>query len=166
MKLTIRKSCKQRIPELERKVYIGQDFNGRPALMCTGCENKYFVYFDGNFPFIHQNWISFNLGTSYPTYSGQGVLEVVTSSQGEKVKKEVMMPNGQVKESSTLIFTRVSIKKHLDNMDQKNFTDHYADCETLKSDPSMMQISFTMGIISLLLTYVIGITTWDSNGES
>ena len=76
--------------ELERKVYVGQDFNGRPALMCTGCENKYLVYFDGNFPFIHQNWISINLGTSYPTYSGQGVLEVVTSSQGEKVKKEVI----------------------------------------------------------------------------
>lgn len=142
--------------ELERKVYVGQDFNGRPTLMCTGCENKYLVYFDGNFPFIHQNWISINLGTSYPTYSGQGVLEVVTSSQGEKVKKEVMMPNGQVKESSTNFYT-CKYKETLDNMDQKNFTDHYADCETLKSDPSMMQISFTMGIISLLLTYVIGL---------
>ena len=117
---------------------------------------KDLVYFDGNFPFIHQNWISINLGTSYPTYSGQGVLEVVTSSQGEKVKKEVMMPNGQVKESSTNFYT-CKYKETLDNMDQKNFTDHYADCETLKSDPSMMQISFTMGIISLLLTYVIGL---------
>ncbi len=141
---------------LERKIYFGEDFNGHPALMCSGCENKYLLYFDGNFPYIHQNFISLNLGTSYPTYSGQGVLEVVSSSQGEKVKQEVTMPNGEVKSSSINFYT-CKYKETLDSMDQKNFTDNYADCETLKSDPSMIQISFSMGLISLLLTYVIGL---------
>lgn len=141
---------------LERKIYFGEDFNGHPALMCSGCENKYLLYFDGNFPYIHQNFIGLNLGTSYPTYSGQGVLEVVSSSQGEKVKQEVTMPNGEVKSSSINPYT-CKYKETLDSMDQKNFTDNYADCETLKSDPSMIQISFSMGLISLLLTYVIGL---------
>lgn len=142
--------------DLERKVYIGKDFNGRPALMCSGCENKYLLYFDGSFPYIHQNFISLNLGTSYPTYSGQGVLEVVSSSQGEKVKQEVTMPNGEVKSSSINFYT-CKYKETLDSMDQKNFTDHYADCETIKSDPSMIHISFSMGLVSLLLTYMIGL---------
>ncbi|MDO4925119.1 MAG: ABC transporter permease [Turicibacter sp.] len=141
---------------LERKIYFGEDFNGHPALMCSGCENKYLLYFDGKFPYIHQNFIGLNLGTSYPTYSGQGVLEVVSSSQGEKVKQEVTMPNGEVKSSSINFYT-CKYKETLDSMDQKNFTDNYADCETLKSDPSMIQISFSMGLISLLLTYIIGL---------
>ncbi|WP_235070282.1 ABC transporter permease [Turicibacter sp. TJ11] len=141
---------------LERQVYVGKDFNGRPALMCSGCESKYLLYFNGSFPYIHQNFIRLNLGTSYPTYSGQEVLEVVSSSQGEKVKQEVTMPNGEVKSSSINFYT-CKYKETLDSMDQKNFTDHYADCETIKSDPSMIHISFSMGLVSLLLTYIIGL---------
>ena len=141
---------------LERQVYVGKDFNGRPALMCSGCESKYLLYFNGSFPYIHQNFIRLNLGTSYPTYSGQEVLEVVSSSQGEKVKQEVTMPNGEVK-SSSINFHTCKYKETLDSMDQKNFTDHYADCETIKSDPSMIHISFSMGLVSLLLTYIIGL---------
>ena len=141
---------------LERQVYVGKDFNGRPALMCSGCESKYLLYFNGSFPYIHQNFIRLNLGTSYPTYSGQGILEVVSSSQGEKVKQEVTMPNGEVKSSSINFYT-CKYKETLDSMDQKNFTDHYADCETIKSDPSMIHISFSMGLVSLLLTYIIGL---------
>ena len=141
---------------LERQVYVGKDFNGRPALMCSGCESKYLLYFNGSFPYIHQNFIGLNLGTSYPTYSGQGILEVVSSSQGEKVKQEVTMPNGEVKSSSINFYT-CKYKETLDSMDQKNFTDHYADCETIKSDPSMIHISFSMGLVSLLLTYIIGL---------
>ncbi|MTM00877.1 ABC transporter permease subunit, partial [Turicibacter sanguinis] len=45
----------------------------------------------------------------------------------------------------------------LDNIDQKQFVDHYANCKTNKTDPSMVQISFTIGFISLVLTYIIGI---------
>ena len=141
---------------LERQVYVGKDFNGRPALMCSGCESKYLLYFNGSFPYIHQNFIRLNLGTSYPTYSGQEVLEVVSSSQGEKVKQEVTMPNGEVKSSSINFYT-CKYKETLDSMDQKNFTDHYADCETIKSDPSMIHISFSLGLVSLLLTYIIGL---------
>lgn len=141
---------------LERQVYVGKDFNGRPALMCSGCESKYLLYFNESFPYIHQNFIGLNLGTSYPTYSGQGILEVVSSSQGEKVKQEVTMPNGEVKSTSTNYYT-CKYKETLDSMDQKNFTDNYADCETFKSDPSMIQISFSMGLVSLLLTYIIGL---------
>lgn len=143
-------------PDLERKVYVGKDFNNRPALMCSGCESKYLVYFDGNFPFIHQNFIKFNLGLSYPTYSGQKVLDVITESQGSKLQTEVVLPNGQTGNSATNFYT-CQYKETLDNIDQKIFVDHYANCKTNKQDPSMVQISMIMGVISLVLAYVIGL---------
>lgn len=143
-------------PDLERRIYMGQDFNNRPALMCTGCESKYLVYFDGNFPFIHQNFIKFNLGISYPTYSGQKVLDVITETQGSKAQTEVVLPNGQPGKSATNFYT-CQYKETLDNIDQKVFNDHYANCKTNKQDPSMVQISLIMGVVSLVLAYVIGL---------
>ena len=141
---------------LSRKVYIGTDFNQRPALMCSGCEHKYLIYFDSQFPFIHQNIIKINLGTSYPTYSGQEVLDVVTSPQGEKVQTDMIMPTGVTKSSSIDLYT-CKYKETLDRIDQQNFTDYYANCGSIKSEPSMMQISFLIGIISLVIAYVIGL---------
>lgn len=143
-------------PDLERKVYIGKDHNNRPAVMCTGCESKYLVYFDGNFPFIHQNFITFSLGTSYPTYNGQEILDVISETQGSKKTAEITLPNGNTANSALNLYT-CKYKDTLDNIDQKQFVDNYANCKTNKTDPSMVQISFTIGFISLILTYVIGI---------
>ena len=143
-------------PDLERKVYIGKDHNNRPAVMCTGCESKYLIYFDGNFPFIHQNFITFSLGTSYPTYNGQEILDVISETQGSKKTEEITLPNGNKANSALNLYT-CKYKDTLDNIDQKQFVDHYANCKTNKTDPSMVQISFTIGFISLVLTYIIGI---------
>ena len=143
-------------PDLERKVYIGKDHNNRPAVMCTGCESKYLIYFDGTFPFIHQNFITFSLGTSYPTYNGQEILDVISETQGSKKTEEITLPNGNKANSALNLYT-CKYKDTLDNIDQKQFVDHYANCKTNKTDPSMVQISFTIGFISLVLTYIIGI---------
>ena len=45
-----------------RGYYFGKDHNGIPALMCTGCEYKYQLYFNGSFPFIHTNAFRLNFG--------------------------------------------------------------------------------------------------------
>lgn len=142
--------------DLEQKIYIGTDHNNRPALMCSGCESKYLVYFDGNFPFIHQNFMKFSLGTSYPSYNGQEILDVFTESQGSKKTAEIKLPNGNTANSALNLYT-CKYKETLDNIDQKQFIDNYADCKTNKQDPSMMSISFTIGFASLILTYIIGI---------
>lgn len=143
-------------PDLERKVYIGTDHNNRPALMCTGCESKYLVYFNGTFPFIHQNFMTFSLGTSYPTYNGQEILDVISETQGSKKTEEITLPTGNTANSALNLYT-CKYKDTLDNIDQKQFVDHYANCKTNKTDPSMVKISFTIGFISLVLTYIIGI---------
>ena len=141
---------------LSRKVYVGRDFNGNLALMCSGCEYKYLVYGNGQFPFIHQNFVRLNLGISYPTYSGQEVLEVLTMEQGNKVMQDVIAANGEVT-SSALNLHSCRFKETLDHLDLELLGDHYADCKISKDEPSMMKISFSIGLASLVLSYVIGI---------
>lgn len=143
-------------PTLDRKVYLGSDWSGRPALLCSGCDHKYLVYLDGTFPFIHQNFITLNFGTSYPTFGGLPVLQVMTQSQGRAVQKEVKFPTG-VTLSSSLDEYSCTYKATLDRLDKTKFNDNYADCLTIRKDASMMGVSFTMGIIALLFSYFISI---------
>ncbi|MGL4337204.1 MAG: ABC transporter permease [Turicibacter sp.] len=143
-------------PELERRVFVGKDHNNRPALMCSGCENKYLIYFDGNFPFIHQNVVTLSLGISYPTFNGEEILDVISDSQGAKKQIEQTLPNGKVGNSAINLYS-CRYKDTLDNIDQKQFVDNYANCKTIKEDPSMMGVSFTIGIISIILVYFIAI---------
>lgn len=143
-------------PDLERKIYIGKDWSGRPALLCSGCEHKYLVYVDGNFPFIHQNWITLYFGISYPSFGGMPVLEVMTQTQGEAVQKEITFPTG-VTQSSSVSEYSCTYKYTLDRLDTMKYNDNYADCATIRKDPSMMGISFRMGIFALIFSYMISI---------
>ena len=144
------------IEGIERGIHIGRDFNGRMALICSGCEYKYLIYSNHKFPFIHQNVVRLNLGMSYPTYSGQRVLSVLTAPQGNKVMQEFELMNGEIIQTSLDLHT-CRFKETLDHLEQSLFIDNYADCKPLKDGPSMVQISFTIGILTLVLSYVIGL---------
>ena len=63
------------------------------------------LYFNGQFPFVHQNFVKMNLGTSYPTYAEKGVLDVITQGQGQTQSSEVNFPTGK-KVSSVDIYSR------------------------------------------------------------
>ncbi|MBE6114242.1 MAG: ABC transporter permease [Erysipelotrichaceae bacterium] len=143
-------------PDLERGYYLGETSTGSPALMCSGCEYKYQVYVNGSFPFIHQNVLNVNFGTSYPTYANTPVLDVFTQSQGESVRTEQLMPNGTT-QSSSLDLETCKYKYTLDNLDVNKFNDNYADCTTVRQDPSMLSVSAIMGILSLILSYGIAL---------
>lgn len=143
-------------PDLERKIYFGTDLSGNPAIKCSGCEHKYLVYFDSNFPFIHQNLITFNLGVSYTPYKNQEIVDVITTTQGQAVKSEITFETGQTVSSAILEHT-CTYKITLDSLDTNKFTDNYANCKNLMAEGSMMGISFKMGIISLLLAYAVGL---------
>lgn len=143
-------------PNLERKLYFGTTPTGGLAIKCSGCVHKYQFYTDLSFPFIHQNWISFNLGLSYPTYDSLQVLDIIFDSQGQEKRKETVFEDGHV-ETSAYKITSAEYKASLDKLDKNKFQDNYADCKIIKKDPSMIGISFIMGIIALVLSYGIGI---------
>ena len=143
-------------PDLERYLKFGTTPTGAPALIGSGTVHKYLLYTDTNFPFIHQNIITLNMGTSYPTFQGFDVLNVIFQSQGEEVKREVTFETGLTAQSA-IIFGTLKYKENPDKMDRTKFVDNYADYQTKKNQPSMIGTSFIMGIVALVLSYVIGL---------
>ena len=143
-------------PDLERKIYFGKTPTGGLAIKCAGCEHKYLAYTDSVFPFIHQNWISLYLGQSYPTFDSLQVLNVISDSQGQENRKETVFEDGHT-EMSAYKMTACKWKNSLDKLEKNKFQDNYADCTVQKKDPSMMGISFIMGVIALILAYGLGL---------
>ena len=143
-------------PDLERKLYVSRTPTGGLALAGSGTIHKYLLYTDSHFPWIHQNIIKLNFGTSYPTYQGLEVLRVLFQSQGTEVKRPVTFETGYEAESG-IIFGTLKYKSILDRMDRKKFVDNYASYEVMRSQPSMIGTSFIMGILAMLLAYALGL---------
>ena len=143
-------------PDLERGLRFGKTPTGGVALIGSGTTHKYLLYTNSVFPWIHQNIISLNFGTSYPTYQGLEVLTVLFQSQGTEVKRPVTFETGYEAESS-INFGTLKYKSILDRMDRKKFVDNYASFESMRSQPSMIGTSFIMGIFAMVLAYALGL---------
>ena len=143
-------------PDLKRGLSFGRTPSGGVALIGSGSLHKYLIYTDSNFPYIHQNIIKLNFGTSYPTYQGLEVIRVLFQSQGSEVKRHVVFETGYEADSG-IIFGTLKYKEKLDRMDKKKFVDNYANFETKKNQPSMIGTSFLMGIFAMLLSYGLGL---------
>ena len=143
-------------PDLERYITLGRTPTGGLAVIGSGTYHKYLLYTDSHFPFIHQNFITLNMGESYPTYQGLEALSVMFSPQGTEVKREVTFETGETSQSA-INFGSLTYKENLDRMDKKKFTDHYANYTTFKDQSSMVGTSFIMGIFAMFLAYGIGL---------
>ncbi|MBY5035430.1 ABC transporter permease [Streptococcus gallolyticus] len=147
-------------PNLERYIRLEKDPSIGWALVGSGTEHKYLLYANGQFPFIHQNFITFDLGVSYPTYANIDVLEVLSQGQGKALLTDVTFPTGVTKKSSVNIYTRTY--KSPGNADKQTIAnfgegDAYTATKTRYQDPSMLVNSSIIGIISVIITYVFGI---------
>ncbi len=143
-------------PDLERRLYFSRTPTGGLALAGSGTTHKYLLYTDSHFPWIHQNILKLNFGTSYPTYQGLEVLTVLFQSQGTEVKRPVTFETGYETESG-IIFGTLKYKPILDRMDKKKFVDNYASYEVIRNQPSMIGTSFIMGICAMVLGYALGL---------
>ncbi|MBO4538019.1 MAG: ABC transporter permease [Erysipelotrichaceae bacterium] len=143
-------------PDLARYIKLGTTPTGGLALIGSGTYHKYLIYTDTNFPYIHQNIITLNLGKSYPTYQGMDVLNVIFASQGTEVKRTVKFETGITGESA-IIFGTLTYKEVLDKLDTNKFVDHYANYQTKKQQSSMVGTSFIMGVFAMILAYGIGL---------
>lgn len=143
-------------PDLKRGLSLGRTPTGGVALIGSGTTHKYLLYTDSHFPWLHQNIIGLNFGTSYPTYQGLDVMRVLFQPQGTEVKRHVVFENGYETESG-INFGTLKYKYILDRMDRKKFNDNYASYDTFKDQPSMIGTSFLMGIFAMVLAYVLGL---------
>lgn len=136
-------------------------YNGKfaPAIIGNGTYHKYLLYFDNQFPYLHQNLFQINLGTSYSVNKGIDVFTTMNVSQGSYVTREVVYPTGHVENSADDLHTAVFVANSLEDnkVTQDRFTDEYTGTDTYKSGFSKVGYSFVIGIIAVFFAYLIGI---------
>lgn len=138
-------------------VYGGEKFS--PAIIGNGTQHKYLLYFNSKFPYIHQNIVTINLGTSYSVERGIDVFTTMTRSQGTYVKSTMTYPTGLTENSADDLHTATYMAGSLkaNPVNTTRYTDDYTNIITKKASMSKMGYSFVIGIIATTLAYCIGI---------
>ncbi len=143
---------------LHDPAYGGEKFS--PAIIGNGTMHKYLLYFDSQFPFIHQNLVNVNLGKSFVVNKGIDVLTTMTQSQGSYVTSMITYPTGLQEMSADDLHTATYVAGSLDggNLVLKDrFVDDYTNVTTYKGGMSKMGFSFVIGILSVLMAYALGL---------
>ena len=149
---------KAQFGNIKREIYFAKDpINGLPCIMGSGTKHKYLFYFDNVFPFVHQNFITLNLGFRYS--NGEDFFSYFTSSQGEMQKRETKMPDGSVVYNGYNYHERV-FNTNTTVEEYSTFKDGYSKVPSsaiYTNGLSMIGYSFIIGIISTILVYIIGV---------
>ncbi len=130
-----------------------------PAIMGSGTEHKYLLYFDDQFPFIHQNFLTIRLGTSYSVNTGVDVATTMSATQGSYVKAPLTFPTGFQEDSADDLHSATYLAGSRDSSDMlaARFTDDYTNVLTVKNGLSKVGYSFSIGIIATVLAYFLGL---------
>ena len=137
--------------------YGGEKFS--PAIMGNGTMYKYLLYCDDQFPYIHQNLLTINLGKSFSVNRGIDVFSTMTDKQGGFRRTTITYPSGVVEETADDIHSLTYVESSLNssNLNQKYFVDDYTSVTTARNGLSKMGYSFAIGIISVLLSYTLAV---------
>lgn len=138
--------------------YGGEKFS--PAILGNGTTHKYLLYCDDRFPFVHQNFISINLGLSYSLNKGVDVYNTMTDSQGARDQRELTYPTGLTALTADDLHSAVHVPGSYEKGDaviKAHFVDDYTGITTRRQGLSKLGYSFTIGILSVLLGYAIAI---------
>ncbi len=129
------------------------------AIIGNGTRHKYLLYTDGQFPYIHQNLISINLGKSYSVRQGIDVFITMKDHQGSYVMSTVTFPTGITEESAYDLHSATFSQGSRNSLAfyQARFTDDYTNMSTVKGNPSKVGYSFMIGIIAVIASYLIGV---------
>ncbi|MCR5205847.1 MAG: ABC transporter permease [Lachnospiraceae bacterium] len=136
-------------------------YSGAFALVGSGTQHKYLIYFDSRFPFMHWNWIHINLGTSYTTYRGQEITTVINSPTGKVIASKQQYPamigTDEYVETAIDFHSVTYNPADLSENEAKLFTDKYTVYTMKREGLSMIETSFVIGIIATILAYVLGL---------
>ena len=138
-------------------VYGGEKFS--PAIIGNGTQHKYLLYFDSNFPFFHQNFLTIQLGKSYTVSRGIDVFDTMTRSQGSFVQSSITFPSGLTELSADDLHSAVysSGSRASNPVLDARFVDDYANVDTNKNGFSKTGYSFIIGILSTIGAYILGL---------
>ncbi len=138
-------------------IYGGEKFS--PAIIGNGTNHKYLLYVDSTFPFIHQNIVTLNLGTSYSVNKGTDVFKTMTRSQGSYVLQPTTFPSGLYENSADNLHsaTYQANSREGNIIYADRFLDDYTNVETYRAGMSKMGYSFVIGIIATIMAYLVGV---------
>ena len=130
-----------------------------PAIIGNGTQHKYLLYFDSHFPFIHQNFVTLNLGTSYTVNRGIDVFTTMTETQGSYVLSTLTFPTGLTEQSADNLHTATYAagSREINKVYADRFVDDYTNVNTHKTAKSRLGFSFVIGILSTIMAYVLGL---------
>ena len=137
--------------------YGGEKFS--PAIMGNGTMYKYLLYCDDQFPYIHQNLLTLNLGKSFSVNRGIDVFSTMTDKQGGFLRSTITYPSGVVEETADDIHSLTYVESSLDAsaLNQKYYVDDYTSVVTARNGLSKIGYSFVIGIISVIMAYVLAL---------
>ena len=137
--------------------YGGEKF--APAIMGNGTLNRYLLYTNDQFPYIHQNLIQINLGRSFAVNKGIDVFQTMTETQGALKRNTITYPSGVVENTADNLHSATYVAGSLSagGLNQKYFVDDYTSVTTMKSGMSKMGYSFSIGIVAVFLAYFVAI---------
>ena len=138
--------------------YGGEKFS--PAIMGNGTTHKYLLYFNDEFPYVHQNLISISLGASYTINKGIDVFDTMIGSQGSFKLSTVTYPTGLVEQSADDLHSATYVEGSLENgteLAKKYYVDDYTNVATKKDGLSRMGYSFVIGIFSVIMAYMLAL---------
>ena len=146
----------------ERYIRVEKDpYSGFYAVAGSGTTHKYLLYVDGRFPFLHQNFIHINLGTSYTRYRGQEITQVITRPTGEQIKSRSQYPaqlgTDEYIDTAIDFHTLTYNYNERTKTEMKQFPDQYTSYSYKFSGLSMLENSFVIGIIATILAYLLGL---------
>ncbi len=130
-----------------------------PVIMGNGTMHKYLLYFDGKFPFIHQNILTLHLGESYTVNRGVDVFTTMTETQGSYELSSITYPTGVTENRADDLHSATYVQGSRDATASNKlwFTDDYTNVLTNKGGMSKLGYSFVIGIISVIMAYVLGL---------
>lgn len=137
-------------------VYGGDKFS--PAIIGNGTRHKYLLYVDGQFPYVHQNIATIQLGQSYSVNKGVDVFDTMTQSQGSYVLSNMTFPTGFVEDSADDLHTATyRAGSSSDGFSAVRFNDDYTNVSVTRRSMSKIGFSFVIGIISVIMAYALGL---------
>ena len=137
-------------------------YSNMPALVGNGTKNRYLIYFDDQFPFVHQNIFSIQLGKS-KTYITD-TTNVLLQRTGDAELRDTIWPadlyteNPQLKQSDldfhTVTYSTVTTASIEELYGVGN---HYINAIQKKNGFTRMGNSFVIGIIATIGAYFLGL---------
>lgn len=137
--------------------YGGEKFS--PAIIGNGTLHKYLLYFDDQFPFLHQNFLTLNLGESYTVNRGVDVFTTMTASQGSYELRSITYETGLSEDSADDLHTATYAagSRDMNAVYADRFKDDYTNTITHKRSMSKLGYSFVIGLIATVLAYCLGL---------